>query len=131
RVVLDDLVPQRRARADLSRQDLDLRGERPQAVVHPAFLAVLSALLIAVAAGRDIGGSVLRRLGWGVTGGEVTGASTSAADLWRSAADSWGGAGLGLETTWSPATGLFAAATAVGERLPFLATPAAPAAATV
>src|SRR5690606_17951470 len=60
RVVLDDLVPQRRARADLSRQDLDLRGERPQAVVHPAFLAVLSALLIAVAAGRDIGGSVLR-----------------------------------------------------------------------
>src|SRR5690606_1421384 len=60
-----------------------------------------------------------------------TGASTSAADLWRSAADSWGGAGLGLETTWSPATGLFAAATAVGERLPFLATPAAPAAATV
>ncbi|HHU10417.1 MAG TPA: hypothetical protein GXZ60_10440 [Intrasporangiaceae bacterium] len=129
--ILDELMPVSSARGELSRQDLALRGSRPQAVAHPAFLAVLGALLLTIVSGRDIGGSVVRRLGWGITGGEVTGASTSAADLWRSAVDAWGGAGLGSSSGGSPALGLFAAATAVAEHLPFVESPAAPAAATV
>ncbi|KAB7741910.1 hypothetical protein GA707_17010 [Nostocoides sp. F2B08] len=131
--VLDDLIPQRRGRGILSQQDLALRGPRPQAVAHPAFLAFLVGLALTVAAGRDLGGPLIRRIGWGVTGGEVTGSTSTAtaSALWRSAVDSWGGSGLGAETTWSPALSVLAAATAVSEHLPFLPPPSAPAAATI
>jgi hypothetical protein len=129
--VLDDLIPQRRGRGILSQQDLALRGPRPQAVAHPGFLAVVVGLALTLVAGRDLGGPLIARIGWGVTGGEVTGSTTTAAGLWRSALDAWGGSGLGAESTWSPALSVLAAATAVSEHLPLLEPPAAPAAATV
>ncbi|HSJ73497.1 MAG TPA: hypothetical protein VK904_04200, partial [Miltoncostaeaceae bacterium] len=128
---LDALIPQRRGRGILSQQDLALRGSRPQAVAHPAFLAVLVTLVLTLVAGRDLGGSLLGRIGWGVTGGEVTGSSATAGSLWRTAVDAWGGPGLGAETTWSPALGLLAGATWVVEHLPIASAPAAPASATV
>lgn len=127
----DEIIPERRRRDVLSRQDRELRGRRPQAVVHPTFLAVLVGLAMVLVQGRDLGGSLLGRIGWGVTGGEVTGSAATGASLWRSATDSWGGPGLGAETTWSPALGLVAGATKVAENLPFLDAPSAPAAATV
>lgn len=129
--LVDDVVPTLRQRSPGSRQDQQLRGQRPQAVAHPGFLAVLAALGLVLAQGRDLGGSLFGRIGWGVTGGEVLGSTATGASLWRSAADVWGGPGLGSETIWSPALGLLAAATTVVENLPFADPPAAPAAATM
>lgn len=127
--LVDDVLPTLRNRSPQTQQDQQLRGRRPQAVAHPAFLGVLAALGLVIAQGRDIGGSLFGRIGWGVTGGEVLGSAATGAALWRSAADAWGGPGLGSETIWSPALGLLAAATAVVEHLPFVDSPAAPAAA--
>ena len=127
----DEIIPERRRRDVLSRQDRELRGQRPQAVAHPAFLAVLVGLALVLVQGRDLGGSLLGRLGWGVTGGEVTGSAATGESLWRSAADAWGGPGLGSEPAWSPALALTAIATRIAENIPFLDPPSAPAAATV
>ena len=129
--VFDELIPRRRHREARSAQDQALRGARPQAVVHPAFLAVLAALVLTLVQGRALGGSLLGRLGWGVAGGEVSGSTATAAALWRTAADAWGGGGLGGSIAWSPGLGLLAGATMVVEHLPFLDRPAAPVSATV
>lgn len=128
---LDDLIPQRRGRGILSQQDLALRGPRPQAVAHPAFLAVLVTVALTLSAGRELGGSLVGRVGWGVSGGEAVGSRASAAGIWRSAVDAWAGPGLGAETAFSPALALLAGATWVSEHLPVLDVPAAPASATV
>lgn len=127
----DEIIPERRRRDVLSTQDRELRGQRPQAVAHPAFLAVLVGLALVVVQGRDLGGSLVGRLGWGVTGGEVTGSAATGVSLWRSATDAWGGSGLGAEPAWSPALALVAIATRIAENIPFLDAPSAPAAATV
>ncbi|MDO5503870.1 MAG: hypothetical protein Q4G67_11915 [Actinomycetia bacterium] len=127
---LDDLIPERRGRGILSQQDLALRGARPQVVVHPALLAVLAVVAMTIVAGRDVGGSMLRRLGWGVSGGEVVGSGASAASLWRAARDSWAGPGLGApDSVWGPALAVLSVVTGTIERLPFLDPPSAPAAA--
>lgn len=129
--VVDEVIPHRRRRDELSKQDRQLLGPRPQAVVHPAFLAVLAAVTLTLVQGRALGGSLVGRVGWGVTGGEVIGSTATAAGLWRTAADSWGGSGLGTGVGWSPGLGLLAAATAVTTHMPFLDAPAAPVSATV
>lgn len=129
--LIDDVIPTVRQKSAGTRQDQQLRGERPQVVAHPALLAVLTALALVVVQGRDLGGSLFGRIGWGVTGGEILGSPASGASLWRSAADAWGGAGLGSETLWSPALGLIAGVTNVLEHLPLIDAPAAPASATM
>ena len=129
--LVDDVIPTLRQRSQGSQQDLLLRGERPQVVAHPALLAALTVLALVLLQGRDLGGSLLGRIGWGVTGGEILGSTASGASLWRSAADAWGGSGLGSQTLWSPALGLLAGATALLEHLPLIDAPAAPAAATM
>jgi len=127
----DEIIPERRHREALSQQDLELRGQRPQAVAHPAFLAVLVGLALVLVQGRDLGGSLTGRLGWGVTGGEVVGSTATGESLWRTAVDAWGGPGLGAEPAWSPALAVLAVATKIAENLPFLDAPSAPAATTV
>lgn len=89
-----------------------------QVALHPAVLAVLAALGVVVAAGRDIGGGLVSRLGSGVTGGELVTTRATASSLWHAAFDGWSGSGLGGSSIGSPSLALLAVPTWVVEQLP-------------
>lgn len=86
--------------------------------LHPGFLAVLATLVVVGAAGREIGGGLLSRLGSGVTGGELLTTRATSSSLWHAAFDGWHGTGLGGDGPASPSLALLAIPTWVVEHLP-------------
>ncbi len=89
-----------------------------RALAHPAVLAVVAVTAVVVAAGREIGGDLLSRLGSGVVGGELVATPATSSSLWASAVDGWHGTGLGGDDPASPALALLAVPTWVVEQLP-------------
>ncbi|KGN37991.1 glycosyltransferase [Knoellia aerolata] len=89
-----------------------------RALAHPGVLAVLAVLAVVVAAGREIGGDLLGRLGSGVTGGELVASPATSGSLWSAAFDGWHGTGLGGDGAASPALALLAVPTWLVEQLP-------------
>ncbi|PRY55843.1 GT2 family glycosyltransferase [Knoellia remsis] len=89
-----------------------------QVALHPAVLATVAALAVVVAAGREIGGGLVSRLGSGVTGGELVTTRATASSLWHAAFDGWSGSGLGSSAIGSPSLALLAIPTWFVEQLP-------------
>lgn len=89
-----------------------------RAVTHPGLLAVLAAVAVVVAAGRDIGGGLVSRFGAGVTGGELVTTRATSSTLWHAAFDGWHGTGLGNAGPADPSLALLAIPTWVIEHLP-------------
>ena len=98
------------------------RGDESSSVAralgHPAVLAVAAVLAVVVAAGREIGGDLLGRLGSGVVGGELIASPATADSLWQASFDGWHGTGLGGEGPASPALALLAIPTWLVQQLP-------------
>lgn len=89
-----------------------------RALTHPAMLAVVTVLAVVIAAGREIGGDLVSRLGSGVAGGELVAGPATSATLWSAAFDGWHGTGLGGDGPASPGLALLAAPTWLLEHLP-------------
>lgn len=86
--------------------------------IHPGSLAVLATLVAVAAAGREIGGGLISRLGSGVTGGELLTTRATSSSLWHAAFDGWHGTGLGGDGPASPSVALLAIPTWIVEHLP-------------
>ncbi|MFW5469420.1 glycosyltransferase [Knoellia sp. CPCC 206435] len=89
-----------------------------RALTSPAVVAVVTVLAVVVAAGREIGGDLLGRLGSGVTGGELVASPATSGSLWSAAFDGWHGTGLGGDGPASPGLALLALPVWLVERLP-------------
>lgn len=94
------------------------RSAVSRGALHPGVLAVLATLVVVAAAGREIGGGLISRLGSGVTGGELLTTRATSSSLWHAAFDGWHGTGLGGDGPASPSLALLAIPTWVVEHLP-------------
>ncbi|MEO6019195.1 MAG: glycosyltransferase family A protein [Knoellia sp.] len=111
------IAPPTSADEDLTTED-DATPLVSRAAFHPGTLAVLATLAVVAAAGRDIGGGLLSRLGSGVTGGELITSRATSSSLWHAAFDGWQGTGLGGDGPASPSLAVLAVPTWIIEHLP-------------
>ncbi|KGN32372.1 hypothetical protein N802_18580 [Knoellia sinensis KCTC 19936] len=89
-----------------------------RAALNPGILAFLATVVVVAAAGREIGGGLISRLGSGVTGGELITTRATSSSLWHAAFDGWHGPGLGGDGPANLSLALLAIPTWVVEHLP-------------
>ena len=106
--------------------DLNPRSWFVKVVRHPGVVAVVTALVVTVAAARTLGLGVLTGLGGGLTGGELVGARVDAPALWHAWRDGWSGSGLGGPDQAGPASALLAAPAWLVAHLPLVPVPSSP-----
>lgn len=111
--------------------DVEVQSGVARTLAHPGFLAVVATIAVVVAAGRDIGGGLVSRIGSGVTGGELATTRATSSTLWHAAFDGWHGPGLGADGPASPSLALLAVPTWVLENLPGSADLTSPAGAVI
>lgn len=109
-------------------QDLNLLGASPlaRAAGNPGLLGVLVMTVVALAAGRTLGGSLLDRLDQGVAGGELPGVRATATGVWHAWLDGWHGAGLGHGAEQGPHLVVLSALAWLVSHLPLVGPSASP-----
>lgn len=93
--------------------------EHTQAVRNPGLWAVLATTAVAFAAGQTIDGGLVAGLRDGFVGGQLTGASADASQLWHSWVDGWRGPGLGTADLGSSGLPVLALMTWLWDLMPF------------
>jgi GT2 family glycosyltransferase len=114
-------------------EDLNILGSTwlSRSARNPGLWAVVLVTVVAVAASRNLGGTILQRYENGVAGGELVGARTNAGSLWHLWLDGWHGSGLGRSGQLGPHLPVLSALAWVLAHLPVVPTPSSPGGAAV